>query len=131
MLCLHSVAVEWASTHVYKIITIFTGIVKRNQEFGFRIEDCGFKKNSKAEDRGQQAAENSAIRDPKSALPNLQSTIFNLLHDRVYDQGQASVDESGSLLCVRGDGCGRWRAAFPGTRDCDGHRHADASAHAQ
>ena len=41
------------------------------------------------------------------------------------------MDECGSLLCVRADGCGRWRAAFPGTSDRDGHRHAYASAHAQ
>jgi len=60
-----------------------------------------------------------------------QSTIFNLHYDRVYDQGQASVDENGSLLCVHAGGCGRWRAAFPGTNDRDGHRHAYASAHAQ
>ena len=60
-----------------------------------------------------------------------QSAIFNHHCVRVYDQGRASVDESGSLLCVRGDGCGRWRVAFPGTSDRDGHRHAYASAHAQ
>jgi hypothetical protein len=57
--------------------------------------------------------------------------FFNHHCARAYDQGQASVDESGSLLCVRGDGCGRWRAVFPETRDCGGHRHVDASAHAQ
>jgi hypothetical protein len=57
--------------------------------------------------------------------------FFILLHVRVYDQGQASVDAYGSLLCVRAGGCGRWRAAFPGTSDRDGHRHAYASAHAQ
>ena len=62
---------------------------------------------------------------------NLQSTIFNRHCARVCDQGQASVDEYGSLLCVRAGGCGKWRAAFPGTNDRDGHRHAYASAHAQ
>ena len=56
--------------------------------------------------------------------------FFNL-HVRVYDQGQASVDEHGPLLCVCADGCGRWLAAFPGTNDRDGHRHAYASAHEQ
>ena len=57
--------------------------------------------------------------------------FFNLHCDCVYDKGQASVDEYVSLLCVRADGCGRWRAVFPGTSDRDGHRHAYASAHAQ
>jgi hypothetical protein len=28
----------------YEIITIFSSIVKRNQEFGLRIADCGFGK---------------------------------------------------------------------------------------
>ena len=57
--------------------------------------------------------------------------FITLLHVHVYDQGQASVDEYGSLLYVRADGCGRWRAALPGTSDRDGHRHAYASAHAR
>jgi hypothetical protein len=57
--------------------------------------------------------------------------FFNHHCDCVYDQGQASADEYGSLHCVRADGCGRWRVAFPGTSDRDGHRHAYASAHAQ
>ena len=65
--------------------------------------------------------------NPQSPLTG----FFTLLHVRVYDQGQASVDEYGSLLCVRAGGCGRWRAALPGTNDRDGHRHAYASAHAQ
>ena len=99
-----------------KSITIFTGIVKGICDFGLRIAELG-----------RHRVNQLIFYTPCPML----YAFFNLHYDHVCDQGQASVDEYGSLLCVRADGCGRWRVEFPGTSDRDGHRHACASARAQ
>lgn len=71
-----------------------------------------------------------------SKSPSLQANassselrLVSLVCAHACDPDQASVDAHGSWLCVRASGCDIWRAAFPGTRDRDVHRHADASAH--
>ena len=96
-----------------------------------RISEFGLRIFRKSRQEAASSRQQGTISHLPSHISHLISQIFNLHYARVYDQGQASVDESGSLLCVRANGCGRWRAAFPETRGRDGHRHADASAHAQ
>jgi len=118
----------------YKIITIFTDIVKVISDFGLRILDSGFWMLVGGPLFGRQRRLPYWILTPGSLLLAFYSmpyAFFNRHCDCVCDQGQASVDEYGSLLYVRADGCGRWRAALPGTSDRDGHRHAYASAHAR